>query len=52
MAVEAADGTRGRLIDVTLSLRATLLKESTHPLQNQIPMALAPYLACQRCRGE
>ena len=49
MAVEAADGTRGRLIDVALSLRAIPMKESTRRLQNQISTACAPYLACQRC---
>ena len=52
MAVEAADGTRGRLIDVALSLRAIPMKESTRRLQNQISTACAPYLARQRCRGK
>ena len=52
MAVEAADGTRGRLIDVALSLRAILMKESLRRLQNQISTACAPYLARQRCRGK
>ena len=52
MAVEAADGTRGWLIDVALSLRAILMKESLHRLQNQISTACAPYLARQRCRGK
>ena len=52
MAVEAAGGTRGRLIDVTLSLRAIPMKESTRRLQNQISTACAPYLARQSCRGK
>ena len=50
MAVEAADGTRGRLIDVALSLRAIPMKELMRRLQNQISAARAPYLARQRCR--
>ena len=52
MAVEAAGGTRGRLIDVTLSLRAILMEASLRRLQNQISMACAPYLARQRCWGK
>ena len=52
MALEAADGTRGRLIDVALYLRAIPTKESTCRLQNQISMACAPYLVRQRCRGK
>ena len=52
MAVKAADGTRGRLIDVALSLRAILMKELLRRLQNQISTACAPYLARQRCRGK
>ena len=44
MVVEAADGTRGRLIDVALSLRDIPMKESTRRLQNQIFIARAPYL--------
>ena len=52
MAVEAADGARGRLIDVALSLRAILVEESLRRLQNQTSMACTPYLARQRCRGK
>ena len=42
MAVEAADGTRGRLINVALPLRAISIKESTRRLQNQIFTTGAP----------
>ena len=52
MAVEAADGTRGRLVDVALYLRAIPMKESTRQLQNQISMDCTPYLVRQRCRGK
>ena len=52
MVVEAADGTRGRLIDVAFSLRAIPMKESTRRLQNQISTACAPYLERQRCRAK
>ena len=41
MAVEAVDVTRGRLIDVALSLRAIPMKESTCLLKNQISTACA-----------
>ena len=51
MAVEAADGTKGRLIDVALSLRAIPMKESTRRLQNQIPTACAPTWRGKDVRG-
>ena len=51
-AVEAADGTRGRLVDVALYLRAIPMKKSMRRLQNHISTACAPYLARQRCRGK
>lgn len=51
MAVEVADDTKGRPIDIALSLRAIPMKESSRRLQNQGSTACAPYLARQRCRG-
>ena len=42
MAVEAADGIRGRLIDVALSLRAIPMKESTRRLKTRFPPLTPP----------